>query len=99
VLNFGIIHASSLPGELKQLLLTRQDQRINNEGVIIIKVQQCRSQEQNRVDALTRLQELIQAAISIPKKRTCAKQYLTLITIYRVMRLFSLNTKLPLFTE
>ncbi|MDX8405377.1 MAG: alternative ribosome rescue aminoacyl-tRNA hydrolase ArfB [Mariprofundus sp.] len=63
------IHASSLPDEHKQRLLARQDQRISNEGVIIIKAQQFRRQEQNRADALSRLQELIKAAITIPKKR------------------------------
>lgn len=63
------IHASSLPDAYKQRLLARQDQRISKEGIIIIKAQQFRSQEQNRADALTRLQELIKAAATVAKKR------------------------------
>ena len=63
------IHASSLPDAYKQRLLARQDQRISKEGIIIIKAQQFRSQEQNRADALTRLQELIKAATTVAKKR------------------------------
>lgn len=47
----------------------QQDQRISKEGIIIIKAQQFRSQEQNRADALTRLQELIKAAATVAKKR------------------------------
>ncbi|MDQ6970524.1 MAG: alternative ribosome rescue aminoacyl-tRNA hydrolase ArfB [Mariprofundus sp.] len=63
------IHASSLPEHFKQRLLQFRDRRINTQGVIIIKAQSHRSQELNKADALHRLQELINAAISIPKRR------------------------------
>jgi len=63
------INASSLPEMYKERLLQRGDRRINSDGVIIIKAQQFRSQEQNRTDALNRLTELIKAAGIIPKKR------------------------------
>lgn len=63
------IKASSLPETYKERLLGLRDKRINSQGIIIIKAQQYRSQEQNRTDALNRLQELIKAAIIIPKKR------------------------------
>lgn len=63
------INASSLPDACKARLLKVSDQRITGDGVIIIKAQQFRSQEQNRVDALARLQALIQAALITPKKR------------------------------
>ncbi len=63
------INASSLPEMYKERLLQRGDRRINSDGVIIIKAQQFRSQEQNRTDALNRLAELIKAAGIIPKKR------------------------------
>jgi ribosome-associated protein len=45
-----------------------KDHRISQEGVITIKAQQYRSQEQNREDALTRLRELIQG-VAIPRKK------------------------------
>lgn len=70
------IRASSLPEHCKQRLLQWPDQRISEEGVIIIKAQRFRSQERNRQDALQRLGELIRAAIAIPKKRTPTRRTL-----------------------
>lgn len=58
------IHASSLPDYYKQRLLALRDQRISNEGVIIIKAQQFRSQDKNRANALARLKQLIVAAVA-----------------------------------
>ena len=63
------IRASSLPEFYKERLLHTRDRRISSEGVIVIKAQQYRRQEQNRTDALNRLQELIKAAITVQKKR------------------------------
>jgi ribosome-associated protein len=67
------IRASSLPEELKQRLLLLSDQRITREGVVVIKAQQHRSQEQNREAALQRLRELIAAAAVVPRKRRATK--------------------------
>ena len=63
------INASSLPEFYKERLLQLRDRRISSDGVIIIKAQQFRSQEKNRGDALSRLQELIRGAIIVQKKR------------------------------
>ena len=62
------IAASSLPQFYKEELLKLKDNRISEEGVITIKAQQYRSQEQNREDALTRLTEIIQS-VAIPRKK------------------------------
>jgi len=62
------IAGSSLPPFYKEELLKLKDHRISEEGVITIKAQQYRSQEQNREDALTRLRELIQS-VAIPRKK------------------------------
>lgn len=67
------IGASSLPDIHKERLLQLSDQRITKEGVIVIKAQEHRSQEQNRESALRRLQDLIKSAIVIPKKRKPSK--------------------------
>ena len=67
------IHASSLPPFYKERLLALRDQRITSDGVIIIKAQQYRTQEQNRGDALERLKELILAAIKVEKARRPTK--------------------------
>jgi ribosome-associated protein len=67
------IRASSLPEPLKTRLLERQDQRITRDGVVVIKAQQHRSQEQNREAALERLRELIAAAAVVPRVRRATK--------------------------
>jgi len=63
------IRASSLPAVYKEQLLTRADQRITDDGVIVIKAQSFRSQDKNREDALKRLQTLIRSATRTRKKR------------------------------
>lgn len=67
------IQASSLPERYKERLLQLSDQRITKEGVIVIKAQEHRSQEQNREEALQRLQALIRSAIVLPKPRKPSK--------------------------
>jgi len=71
-LRFNII-ASSLPDYLKERLLLLNDQRITKEGVIVIKAQQGRSQEQSREEALRRLQEIIAGVTVLPKARRATK--------------------------
>ena len=61
--------ASSLPPFYKERLLALRDSRITRDGVIIIKAQQYRTQEQNRTDALERWRELILAAVKVEKAR------------------------------
>ena len=64
------IKGSSLPDFYKQKLLERSDQRINKDGIIIIKAQQFRTQEKNRDDALNRLRELIIESVkTLPPRR------------------------------
>lgn len=62
------IKASSLPPFYKEELLKLKDHRISDDGIVTIKAQQFRSQEQNRVDALNRLRALIQS-VAVPRKR------------------------------
>jgi ribosome-associated protein len=63
------IHGSSLPDYYKEQLLLLSDRRINKEGVVVIKSQEHRTQEQNREEALQRLKELIKSIIVLKKKR------------------------------
>jgi ribosome-associated protein len=67
------IAASSLPERYKERLLQLSDHRITKDGVIVIKAQEYRSQEQNREEALNRLKELIRSAITLPKPRKPSK--------------------------
>lgn len=63
------IGASGLPAQLKERLLNSRDQRINSDGVVVIKAQGFRTQARNRQDALKRLQGLIDQAAHVEKPR------------------------------
>ncbi len=67
------IHASSLPEPVKERLLAMSDQRITDEGVVVIKAQTSRSQDMNRQDALRRLQELVDSVATPPRVRRATK--------------------------
>lgn len=67
------ISASSLPDEYKQRLLAKNDSRITDEGIVIMKSQQFRSQLKNREQAITRLVELIATVTTPSKKRRPTK--------------------------
>jgi ribosome-associated protein len=63
------IGASSLPAPVKSRLLRRRDRRITKDGVVLIKAQQHRSQEQNRAEAIERLVDLVRSALYVPQQR------------------------------
>jgi ribosome-associated protein len=67
------IHGSSLPDDVKGRLLALRDQRITADGVVVIKAQRSRSQDANRVDALARLQELVDSVATAPVPRRATK--------------------------
>ncbi len=67
------IAASSLPPDVKERLLALHDSRITKEGVLVIKAQQQRTQEMNRLDALMRLHELVNSVALPPKTRRATK--------------------------
>ena len=63
------IAASSLPDPVKARLVACGDQRVTPAGVVIIKAQRYRTQERNLADAMSRLQELVDAAAHVPRVR------------------------------
>lgn len=63
------IHASSLPEQYKERLLSLNDQRITSEGVVVIKAREHRSRDLNEQSARERLRELIRSAGTSPKPR------------------------------
>ncbi|GAB3033253.1 alternative ribosome rescue aminoacyl-tRNA hydrolase ArfB [Bowmanella dokdonensis] len=67
------IRASSLPDFYKHRLLKLSDNRISSEGVLVLKAQSYRTQEQNRQDALDRLVAIIQDAGKTQKARRATK--------------------------
>jgi ribosome-associated protein len=72
-LRFDVRASRALPDFCKARLLAQRDHRISADGVIVIKAQQHRSQEQNRADALERLRDLVEKALIVPKRRKPTK--------------------------
>lgn len=68
------VTSSSLPEVFKHRLLQLNDRRISKDGVVIIKAQQFRTQEKNRLDALERLRDLVKSVtiVQAPRKPTKA---------------------------
>lgn len=67
------VHSSSFPEDVKERLLALTDHRITQEGVVVIKSQEHRSQDMNRIEALARLFDLVQRVAKPPKKRKPTK--------------------------
>ncbi len=63
------IPASGMPQDVKDRLLASGDSRITGEGVLVIKAQSSRSQERNRLEALARLQDVVNQACHAPRSR------------------------------
>ncbi len=71
-LRFNVV-ASALPSSVKDRLLALNDSRVSSDGVVVIKAQGSRSQEQNKAEALARLQELVAQAEHVPRLRKATK--------------------------
>ena len=67
------IPASTLPDDIKERLLALSDSRITQDGVLVLKAQQHRTQEMNRLDALARLQQIVDGVSNPPKARRATK--------------------------
>ena len=63
------IAASSLSDWLKERLIGLKDNRITEEGVLILKAHQYRTQEANKKDAIKRLHTLVNAAAVVQARR------------------------------
>ena len=73
------IRKSSLPEAIKERLLKLPDRRITKGGIVVIKAQSSRSRDQNKAEALARLNELVAQASRVravrrPTKPTRASQ-------------------------
>jgi ribosome-associated protein len=68
------VHSSSLPYFYRERLLQKlNSSQITQDGIIIIKAQQFRTQHQNKEDALKRLKEIIISVLVRKKKRMPTK--------------------------
>jgi ribosome-associated protein len=71
-LRFDIV-GSSLDDGVKERLLALRDSRITQDGVLILKAQQHRTQDMNRLDAFARLHELVNSVALPPRVRRATK--------------------------
>ena len=67
------IRASSLPDAVKDKLLALPGSRVTKDGVLVIKAQTARSQEQNRALAMARLQAFVDEASQVQAVRRATK--------------------------
>ena len=67
------INKSTLPVAYKERLLKVSDSRISADGIIVIKAQSFRTQDQNKEDALKRLKEIIVSAMVVQRARRATK--------------------------
>jgi ribosome-associated protein len=67
------IRASSLPEEVKDKLLALPGRRVSKDGILVLKAQTSRSQEQNKALALERLEELVEQAAQVETVRKPTK--------------------------
>ena len=67
------IRASSLPPGIQERLLALRDQRITQDGIIVLKAQRHRTQEMNRDDALDRLNELVNTVTVVQRRRIATR--------------------------
>ena len=68
-LRFDAARSSALSNAVRERLKKIAGRRMTAEGILIIKAQRYRSQEQNRQDAVNRLIVMIQKAFKAPKHR------------------------------
>ncbi|HEX7890512.1 MAG TPA: alternative ribosome rescue aminoacyl-tRNA hydrolase ArfB [Ramlibacter sp.] len=67
------IRASSLPADVKERLLALPGRRVSKDGILLLKAQSARSQEQNRAQAFARLEAIVEEAAQVPEIRRPTK--------------------------
>jgi len=72
-LRFDLRHSPSLPPAVRSRLARLAGRRLTKEGVLVIRAERFRTQEQNRADARARLADLVREAAVPPKYRVKTK--------------------------
>ena len=67
------VQASSLPGDIKQRLITLAGSRMTDDGLLLIDSREHRTQSQNRLAARERLVALVRQALVKPRVRRPTK--------------------------
>jgi ribosome-associated protein len=85
-LRFNIPASPSLPHTVKTRLQQQAKNRISSEGILVLTAQRFRTQEQNRLDALNRLNRLISKAFEEPRPRHASRPTLASIRNRRLVK-------------
>lgn len=72
-LRFDVRNSPSLPDEVKQRLMRLAGRRMTADGVLVIEARRYREQERNRLDAITRLNQLVDQACQPPEVRRATR--------------------------
>lgn len=72
-LRFDVAGSRALPDAVRARLLARRDRRLTADGVLVIQANRFRDQARNREDARVRLAALIEAAMTVPKRRIATR--------------------------
>ena len=72
-LRFDVRNSPSLEPDVKKRLIKLAGSRMTEDGVLIIEAKRYRTQAGNRMDAIARLNALIQKAILTPKQRKATR--------------------------
>ena len=72
-LRWNLQNSNFYPPHLHERLIKKLFSRMTAEGDIVIRSENFRDQEQNKKDAYQKLNDIIQAALFIPKKRIKTK--------------------------
>ena len=67
------IRKSSLAPDVKERLLAMPGRRVSKDGVLVLKAQSARTQEQNRALAMARLESLVEQASQVQAPRRATK--------------------------
>lgn len=70
---FDIASSSLLSDEQKTIVLAKLSNRINAEGVLVVKAQTYRTQLQNKAEAIKKVAELVTAALQKKKLRIATR--------------------------
>jgi ribosome-associated protein len=72
-LRFDVARSPSLPAAVRARLMRLAGRRLTKDGVLVIRAERFRTQEQNREDARDRLAELVRRATFVPRPRIATR--------------------------
>nr|WP_232520895.1 alternative ribosome rescue aminoacyl-tRNA hydrolase ArfB [Allomuricauda nanhaiensis] len=72
-LSFAILSSEGLSDAEKERIQLKLKSRLNNEGVLVLKCDEARSQHKNKALVVKRFFEILKKAIEVPKKRRPTK--------------------------